>query len=64
MGRLPGGPPGTGFFSLFGNWVENRQMHPPESPNLDGANQTFLVFWTRSQERKDDEKERGQRGFA
>jgi hypothetical protein len=39
-------------------------MHPPESPNLDGANQTFLGFWTRSQERKDDEKERGQGGFA
>ena len=54
MGR----PPGTGFFSWFGNRVENRRLRPPESPNLDGVNQTFLVFWTLSQERKEDEKKR------
>jgi hypothetical protein len=44
--------------------VENRRLHSPESPNLDGANQTFLDFWTLSQERKEDEKERGRGGLA
>jgi hypothetical protein len=39
-------------------------MHPPESPNLDGANQTFLDFWTLSQERKEDKKERCRGGLA
>jgi hypothetical protein len=36
--------------------VENRRLRSPESPNLDGASQTFLGFWTLSQERKEDKK--------
>ena len=39
-------------------------LESTESPNLNGANQTFLDFWTLSQERKEDEKERCRGGLA